>query len=299
MNTGSLTIYEKVQEMKIIPREIVAENDTLNSFLKIPIHFTFNQPFKDHFNIPSITATLLLNNVELSQADEYVGFSIEKNVEDAISKDNHVFKFRFSERTIDFIEKNRNGDIKFRISIAGIIFYKGIHITAKIQTPKQIRSLDGTMRINNYFDFEIPQSQWVKSILPNLNYQNFKLIEVPLNHRKLKEAYEGIVKEFSKADEYFKSQNYNECVGGCRKTMEKLKNALVQIKKISESSSNFEWLSDINYSTFRWIDEMNKANSAITSKPHHAGFDKEFTRNEAESIYLVTLGLLNFVGSLK
>ena len=78
--------------------------------------------------------------------------------------------------------------------------------------------------------------------------------------------------------------------------------ALRIYKKIKEqvaSQAAFKWLENIDTATFNWIDELNKSNAALTSKTHHSGNKRDFTRQEAESIYLVILGLLNFVAHIK
>lgn len=78
--------------------------------------------------------------------------------------------------------------------------------------------------------------------------------------------------------------------------MDHLSRNLIKIKNSAESESMFKWLSKIDESTFTWIDDVNRALTSIGSKPHHIGLKREFTRYEAESIYLITLGLMNFIG---
>lgn len=58
----------------------------------------------------------------------------------------------------------------------------------------------------------------------------------------------------------------------------------------------FKWLKTVDEATLAWIDAVDKSLSAVTSLTHHPGLKREFNRREAESIYLVTLGLLNFIG---
>jgi hypothetical protein len=163
----------------------------------------------------------------------------------------------------------------------------------------QIASIDDLFRDFASIHFSIPRSVWVEKLLPQLGYKAFKLIEIPLSHTSLSEAYDDIITEFTKAEMYYKQQDYNKCVSHCRHTMDALTRNLKKIKETVPSESMFKWLKDIDTSTLTWIDDLNKANNAITSKTHHSGQTRDFTKAEADSIYLVTLGLLNLLGHLK
>jgi hypothetical protein len=81
--------------------------------------------------------------------------------------------------------------------------------------------------------------------------------------------------------------------------MDKLKENLVNFKQKIPSKSAFKWLEDIDLATLTWIDELNKSTAALGSKTHHSGLNRDFTRQEAEAIYLVVLGLMNFIGHQK
>ncbi|MBI5539666.1 MAG: hypothetical protein HY951_06375 [Bacteroidia bacterium] len=151
--------------------------------------------------------------------------------------------------------------------------------------------------VNLYFS--IPKSHWVEKILPNLGYQSLKLIEIPLTHKTLKEAYGDIIFEFNKAEGYFNQKDYNKCVAHCRCTLDALTRNLIKIRKQEASETAFKWLKSIDTATYKWIDELNKANTALSGKTHHAGQKRDFSRQEAESIYLVILGLLNFIAHIK
>lgn len=300
MNKSDFTIFTLCQDLKIEPANIVATHDALNSFLSIPVKFIFRQPAEDmHFDIDSLTAKLFFNNVLLSSVTEYTGFSIDMSQKLKEKESSQVFTFTLSSRAIEHVEKLRDGDYtKLKIEFRGLMTVKTIIQFNKNGGNIDVKSLFGSKEVRSDLYLDIPQSQWVKSILPGLNYNSFLLVEVPLTHKTIKESYKGVVAEFVKAEAYFRDQNYYDCIGACRKAMDELSKNLFNFKEKLGSKSNYKWLEDMNQHTLTWINAMNKSNSRITSKPHHMG-DHHFERYEAESIYLITLGLMNYIGSIE
>lgn len=144
--------------------------------------------------------------------------------------------------------------------------------------------------------FIIPKSNWSEKLIRSLGYPGFKLIEIPLKHNIIKEAYNDIINELNLAQDYYKRGDNNKCVQHCRGALDKLNGSLKALKENAKSKSRLGWLEKVDKATLTWIDTMDQSTFAITSGPHHSGLKKEFTRIEAESIYLVTLGSMNFVG---
>ncbi len=299
MNKSDFTIFTLCQDLTVDPANITATYDALNSFLNIPVKFLLRQPSEDiWYEIDTITAKLLVNNTLISTTTEYTRFAINMQQKREEKDDSQVFSFNLSRRAIEAIEKARQGDANLKIEFRGSLRVLNIYRFPKNGGTIQIASPYGFMGLHSDMYLSIPQSQWGNKILPGLNYSSFVLIEVPLTHKTLKEAYDNIAKEFVKAENYFKEHKYYECVGACRKTMDKLNENMRNLKDKIGSASNYKWLEEINTNTFTWIDSMKKSNSGLTSKPHHQG-DHTYERHEAEAIYLVTLGLMNFIAYLK
>lgn len=296
MNSSSFTILNKVQEITIIPSEITGSYDGLNSYLCIPVNFIFRIPnINLNFDIITITGTLKTQQPTsaLCERIENIGYTVTQSE----IKYSQLFNFKLGNREIDFFEKNRTGDATFLIEFGIVIHIKDIlGIEPKGQ---YIRSSIGFQVEKSKIHISVPKSIWVEQILKQLGHQSFILIEVPLNHKTLKEAYDNIVSEFILAEDYFKNQDYNKCIAHCRSTLDALTRNLKKIRDNTESETSFKWLKDIDDVTLNWIDKVNKAESAITAKTHHSGLNRDFKRYEAESIYLVTLGLVNFIAHIK
>ena len=282
-----------VQEAEIKPEGISASSDGLRSYLSIVVSFIFRKSKFERFDVSSIKAKLKLKNpnVLLSETVALYGISVLAPE----IKPELRFDFIIDDKAINAIEKYRNGDIWFSIELSISALIKSSFLLTTQQEKYSFDRIDNEM-VN--IDLFIPKSIWIEKIIPNTGFQSLKLIEIPLSHRNLSEAYDNIILEFTKAEKYFNQQDYDKCVAHCRNALDSISRNLKKINNKMESESAFKWLENIDKATYTWIDTLNKANSSITSKAHHAGQKKEFSRHEAESIYLITLGLLNFIGHL-
>ncbi|MBL7872097.1 MAG: hypothetical protein JNM78_10825 [Cyclobacteriaceae bacterium] len=295
MANGNFTIGARSQDITVLPEDITTEHDGLRSFIKVflRLKLKLNEGTKiTSFDFINIHTTLLLlnGNIQLSSTTTPCAIKLfDKEVETGI-----WVKFYMDDRSIFAAQKYRDGgDLKLRIDLTFTALRK------KVLNLNDNETLWGIERVENFtgeVQLVVPKSYWVEKLLPALGYPGFKLIEIPLTHLLLNEAYDNIISEFNKAESYFNKGDYNACIAHCRNTMDTLKENLKNLKNGIESKTAFNWLQEIDTITLTWIDTVNKSLSAIASKTHHGGLKKDFTRVEAESIYLVTLGLMNFVG---
>jgi hypothetical protein len=240
-----------------------------------------------------VNAKLRLANPSLLLSDSIVLSHISVDSNEYTSSD--LFSFVLDDKALFTIEKYRSNDAVFMID-----FILGITIKSEFVSSHgtQLKSIRNQTIERASLQLTIPKSIWVEELLANIGHKNLKLVEIPLNHKALKEAYDDIIFEFNKAEKYFNDCDFDKCVAHCRSTLDALTRNLVKIKKQIPSETAFKWLENIGKSTYTWIDELNKSSQTLGSKPHHAGHKDEYTRQEAESIYLVTLGLLNFIGHI-
>lgn len=292
MAYSSFSIRSYGQDVKISNDSIDVTNDGLRPILKvfISLNLKLNPTDTDVcYHLQNFMAKLFLcQNENLYLSEVNTSFTEELSIE---GRQTGVWlDFCLNDKVVTAIQKYRdNGDVKLmiRFEIAAIFTKTSIE-------SKTIKSLR-TETLKGEVQFDIQKSQWVEKLLPKLGH-SFKLFEIPLTHNLVQEAYEGIISEFLLAEKYFNQADYNKSIAHCRSTLDKLGQNLKKIKDGTESETAFTWLKKIDSATLTWIDEMQKATSAISSKAHHIGLKKDFTRVEAESIYLVTLGLMNFAG---
>lgn len=292
MNINSFSILSKVQNIEVQPNELDGRFDGFLSYLEFLIYFKFRPPQQRYeFDVLSIKSKLVLpGEIIISTVILHPNISVRNESTFA-----EWFKFELDTRAIEFIEDKRKGDIQFKIELEFQILLRSLG-----GIDGAIKNTEGILLERTYLQPIIPKSIWAEKILKNMGYKSFTLIEVPLHHNLLEEVYDGIITEFREAEQYFLKQDYNKTIAHCRSTMDALTRNLTKIKKNEPSESKFKWLESTSETTLAYIDGINKANAAIASKTHHAvSSNRNFNRADAESIYLVTLGLLHFVNSVK
>jgi hypothetical protein len=289
MNESTFTIYSMVQSVKIGIDNISGSHDSLNAYLHIPMEFNLRTNNDDvGFDLLPVNAILLFQNPRqlLSECVGPTGATVHGRE----SNRGYILNFKLTDREVHFIEKNRNGDLNMQLELK-------VHSLIKNSNQK-FTGRDYIQSDTVILNYQLAKSVWIEKILPNLGYRNLKLVEIPLSHKNLKEAYDDIVFEFNKAEGYFTLHDYNKCVAHCRSTLDALTRNLKSIKNESKSETGFKWLETVSTETFDWIDKINKSTQSLSSKSHHSGQKVDFSRYEAESIYLVILGLLNYIGHL-
>jgi hypothetical protein len=295
MNETTFTILNYNQTVTTRPSEISGDHDALNFYLNVPVNFNLRTLNDDHgFDLLPVNARLSFQGPLqlLSEVAGLRGISVHGRE----SQSGYILKFILNDRVVDFIEKNRKEDLNMLLELNLNAYIK---TSMQNVTGRRSFSTDYIHSETVRLDFQIPKSTWVEKILPKLGFRNFKLIEIPLSHDMLKESYDDIILEFNKAEHYYKLHDYNKCIAHCRHTLDALTRNLVKIKNRMPSETGFEWLKTVSQETFSWIDKLNQKTSALASKTHHSGQKIDFNRQEAESIYLIVVGLLNYIGSLK
>ena len=284
MAETQFTIASFSQSLKVATEHVFADHDELNYYIIIPVNFSLHtRPNEKTFDLLPLDVRLLYGGQLLSEAKGSRMISVQ-SVE---SNSGYQIRFKLNKPELNYIEKQRQDDIPFTLDF-------NIHTFIWGSGPVR----DYTETIPVIVQFTIPQSVWTNKLLPALGFRHLKLFEIPLSHDSLKEPYDHVIVEFNKAESYFKKQDYNKCVAHCRSTMDILNQQLKLIKDQTKSGTAFKWFKTVDQATLDWIEAVFKANQAITSKAHHPGTHNDFDRYQAESIYLVVLGLMNFVGHL-
>lgn len=299
MTKGNLTIGSLSQDISISPNEIKGKNDGVRSYLAMFLHMTIRVSKSDKtssVNFRGVHARLSLQGsaILLSTAFSAIDTSVSYRDENGERTTGAWLEFQLDDKAIHSIQKSRNGgDTRFQIDfLFDVIFLQDLALIKG----HPCWTFDGSKHLRGDIHLSIPKSIWVEKIFPDLGFPTFKLVEIPLKHELMEEAYENIIEEFALAAKYFNQEDYTKCVSHCRHTIDDLTRNLGKVKKKVESETLFRWLTTIDDATFTWIDTIDKSLSSVTSKAHHPGLKRDFTRREAESIYLVTLALLNFIG---
>jgi hypothetical protein len=205
-------------------------------------------------------------------------------------------EFFLSLETIHAIEKIRKSDIKFKLELSfQTAHYRLLMLTNNTYIDVVTSFSDDGCRL----EAEIPQSKWVSELLPNLGYNETRLIEIANYNHLLGDAYESSVKEMEAANEYFIKGDYDKTVAHCRAAVEAVKKKLDVIKESLVSRSEKDWVKSVYESTYDWLEKMTKSTFVLSSKSHHYPSLGHFSRDQAEIIKVITLGIVAFAGRIQ
>lgn len=199
------------------------------------------------------------------------------------------------------IEAQRVGDVVLRFDFT-------FHYAKHYQIPRKQANSPIERFESNYIQFtiSIPQSHWVTKVQPGLGYGKISLVEVPTPQSALGETIKGAVTEFEQAQTYLLSGDYNKALGHCRNALEILSNA-VEYKgapkngrKDPSFADKIDYLLDVLPGAptgFRRenLARMCKDLYGFTSPPQHPS-PPDFTRDDAEMTWHITLALLSYLG---
>jgi hypothetical protein len=205
-------------------------------------------------------------------------------------------EFFLSLETIHAIEKIRKSDINFKLDLS---FQIANYSTLTVNNTKSIDIVTSFTNTGCRIETEIPQSKWVSELLPNLGYNETRLIEIANYNHLLGDAYESSVKEMEAANEYFIKGDYDKTVAHCRAAVEAVKKKLDVIKESLVSRSEKDWVKSVYESTYDWLEKMTKSTFVLSSKSHHYPSLGHFSRDQAEIIKVITLGIVAFAGRIQ
>ena len=188
------------------------------------------------------------------------------------------------------------GDVKFTINTS-----------IKVAAYRDITFQNGSIHTHvsdfatgdGYINFEIPQSDWIKNMLPQLGHDSFRLIELPGTSQVIPTEYASSLKELEAAKKYFLNGDFDKTVGHCRSAIEPFKPKKDQIKTFIKYKSELSWANDILEATDTWLLRLVRSTSQLTSKPHHMPSVGHFDRTEAEIIMMATTAIIAYIGKLE
>lgn len=191
-------------KITIEPTEIKADAGLNYPRLIVPVKFDLNplqesQTDLNQFIIQNVECALLLkeNQAKISEsisgsspysvtrADLWVTFSLE---------------FPLDAIRISKLEELRRGDLELTLQF-------GVNVV--LCQNDYLKSIE---RVNVPIDINIPQSHWINKILPQLEFGEYFLVEIPKGEKKISDAWEYI----EKAESCFKSWDTKGTFANCR-----------------------------------------------------------------------------------
>ncbi|TET47496.1 hypothetical protein E3J62_01310 [candidate division TA06 bacterium] len=289
-------------KIQVDPTEIKGGGGPGYPRLFVPVRLDLNriprpQETPQNYVVLSLQCGLLLLEDNLKIADASPGF-IPYKVNLPHAYVTPVIQFPLDLYRIKKIEESRKDDLKIRLDVQLIV---GIYESFILQVEGGVRTEDALSDFTStsvQLDLEVPQSHWVREVLPSLGYGEITLIELPTPKQIIAEELSGSISALAQAQECLSMGNYDEAVACCRRAVEPIKGKIAELKKSIESDTEYKWVKGIAGATHDWLDKLYKVTRDITSKPHHVPSVGHFSRHDAEAVMLVTTGLIAYVARL-
>lgn len=298
MATGSIYFLGGNPEFAIPHDEVIGHGGSNGPTLLLPIKLDFSRlgnnrnPAPVRIEIICLKGSLYATEqrVKLPENTNLLSHSILNE-----SSFRTQFQFLLTNEIVNKIEKHRNGDLNFTLELS---FQASIYKELPGTATQSLSNLyvSGIENGSGTIQFQISQSHWIKKVLPGLGYGAIRLIEMPGQNEILGEDYKKTLDELEAAKIYFVNGDYDKAVAHCRVAIEPFKKRLQDLKEHINSGSEFDWIKSISTYTAEWLDQLLKASYGLTSKTHHPPSLGHFSRKEAESILMITTGIVYYIG---
>ncbi len=208
---------------------------------------------------------------------------------------------------INFIERLRAGDATLSFHFTALLAkHPGTTGEQRGKVNESIEALRSTS-----FDLyvQIPQSHWIKVVLPGLGYGQINLIEVPTPKQVVPEVFAKALYELDQAQRYLTQGDFDKVVGHCRNCLDLIPK-VVKLKFEPEAKPSYpdrvkkllkEHLpAPLSESKREAIEKMLTSLWNLTSISHHQNSHSSgyFNRADADLVIMMTASLLSYVGRL-
>lgn len=204
---------------------------------------------------------------------------------------------------VKYLEDKRESDWRFRLNFMVLIIKHPLNPYAQKGKDKKVQEL---LTSSFALTLDIPQSYWIKNVLPGLGYGKIKLIEIPIPEKIIPNTFQKALKELEASQEYFVEGDYNKAVGHCRSAIQLIPETLtVDLSSIAKPSFNDrvkKFLSQhlstvLTDSKRKYLETIINATWKLSSITHHPS-NAVFFRSDAQAVMLVTTALLAYVGKM-
>ena len=266
---------------QVIIERISGEGGYSNPVLKVPLKMFYSQNTRDYNKVipQQIQGILFLNGQKISFSQPFL---VEYNMT-KYPQDMHIeLQFPINSNALEFVDKNRNGDVSLKINI------KIQYLDFREDGSPPIIGVS-TAETN----FNIPQSDWVKGILPSLCNDRKILIELDVPEIDNKKQTVKAIEALKQAQDQFNNGLYDNAVGKCRIALEPYFD-MKEVGGVKRKVLKDKWKSQIGDATYNWITETMRSTSEATNKSHHST-SPHYDRAEAQLIIIFTTGLIYFI----
>ena len=205
-----------------------------------------------------------------------------------------AFHIDLEPQVIHHIEQRRaGGDVKLvlysRVLVSEVCVSNGI---GTLKPPYETRFGDGNM---GYFEYLIPQSEWLK-LLKSLAWSELEILELPKSRLRAIQPLARALERFEDAEQNYRNGDWEETMMNCRKAFEAIVQDAIGDLNMSKAHQVFVSLLGEGEKTDR-LDKLAKSLGDFLHLGRHENLPRiSIKRADAELALLLTGALLTYLG---
>ncbi len=204
-------------------------------------------------------------------------------------------EFPLDKYRVEKMEQLRKGDMGLRcyLQLSIGLFGPPIYgIEAKASSSPRISDL--AVLLAN-LQFAVPQSKWVKEVLPGLGGGVVQLIEFPAVSLEACEALKHSHLALKRAVEEFALGDYDAAVGLCRTAADPIRQELKKLRDGKVDCLAADWAEKVGSATIEWLTIVLGKTHGVANTPHHSPTTGYFSRLDAQMILTTTISVIAYV----
>lgn len=216
-------------------------------------------------------------------------------------QDNMRLEFPLDRYRVELLEQRRNGgDMELRMEVQLLLAHFGNRLQSGKPEKEAIPfALDFENPSESSIHLRIPQSVWIRNVLPGLGYGIIHVLEFPAigldSYKKLQHSYAAL----QRAQTKFTVGDYDEAIWLCRTAIDPLRNELKKIKHGNRDNLSADWAEKIGPATADWLLTVFSKTHGVANTPTHSPNTGHFSRLDAQMIMTVTAAVLAYVARTK
>lgn len=217
MNTTSFDYNNfRIGNLSFDFKNIIAQGGLLYPRLILPINLSLkktdvNDSKLPRFIITTVLSELFVEGISFKIADSIPILSCFEFLKTYDLDRTFSFDFPLDNQKLKAIEASRTGDIEFKLTISFQIAIQSV-LNPNAEDLDKIYFIDNFQSQSLQLQIEIPQSHWIKNVLPNLGQGEFFVIELPKGDKTIEKAWELL----EEAELSFGNWNSKGVFGNCR-----------------------------------------------------------------------------------
>jgi hypothetical protein len=209
------------------------------------------------------------------------------------------FEFPLDVRRIEAIERQRQGgSLQFRLDVQiHVDEYGALPAHAESKRPAQW-GLRAVQRLMLQEAFQVPQTDWVERVLPNVGYGKVHILEFPATPLEACAALDHSFKALKQAEEKHRLGFYDDAAGKCRLAIEPFFDydpvdpAHPDSRKIPVPKKH--WETKLGKGTYDWLKSTLGSIKDASNPPHHSP-NEHYSQLDSQMILAITTAVVAYI----